>query len=273
MFRPRTSLLAVTAALFLCSQPSDSRADVLGWLADVLVGADSAIEEQRVDPVAMTNMDLPEGAIVTGPQERRTITLGRDLLELYPGTAVTIESSPGSNTTIRVYVGTIRSKVAKRKGSQFFQVKTHYIVATVKGTDFEVSTTQGVSALSVYEGRVALKVNGGVGGIDVTPGKTGTVSAHDSEARLGPTPKGGAAAAAKAVASAGDDSSKAASSDAPGDDQDRRRGADRDVNTAGRAASGPAGNSGGSGGGTGGGSDDGGDGGESGDGGEGGDDD
>jgi ferric-dicitrate binding protein FerR (iron transport regulator) len=109
--------------------------------------------------------------------------------------------SAGKVKTVHVITGTVRAKAAKRKSSAF-KVDTLTLVATVKGTVFEVSTFGGGSTLSVYEGRVAVKAKAGVGGIDVTPGMTATVSSTDREPAMGATPKGGAAAAASAASGA-----------------------------------------------------------------------
>ena len=78
--------------------------------------------------------------------------------------------------SVRLITGTVRAKVAKRKKGQTFDVRTLMLVATVKGTEFEVSATAKASAVSVYEGRVAVKAAARVGGVDVTPGKTATVT-------------------------------------------------------------------------------------------------
>ena len=141
---------------------------------------------------------MPPDAIVTKGGETRVLRLGRDILELYPSTAVAIEQT-GPDTSVRLITGTVRVTVAKRKKGQAFNVRTLLLVATVKGTEFEVSATGNGSAVSVYEGRVAVKATGRVGGIDVTPGKTATVTSAEDAPALGPTPAGGAAAAAKAL--------------------------------------------------------------------------
>jgi hypothetical protein len=76
------------------------------------------------------------------------------------------------------------------------------------------------SAVSVYEGRVAVKAVGQIGGMDVTPGKTATAARGDREPTLGKTPGGGAPAAAKARSAP--ESKQAA---APADDPLPERGA------------------------------------------------
>ncbi len=180
------------AAVFFVAASSRSRADVWDWLTDLVQA------HPDTEPAALSVDALPPDAIVTKGGETRVLRLGRDILELYPSTAVAIEQT-GPDTSVRLITGTVRVTAAKRKKGQAFNVRTLLLVATVKGTEFEVSATGNGSAVSVYEGRVAVKATGRVGGIDVTPGKTATVTSAEDAPTLGPTPAGGAAAATKAL--------------------------------------------------------------------------
>jgi hypothetical protein len=194
-------LFAFVLACLLVFQPAVSRADISQWFAEVLT------DTPDVEDAARSGEAVPPGATVTGPGETRTIRFGRDVLQLYPSTVVTFQD--GSNSTVRLISGTVRVKAAKRKDGKTLSVETLTLVATVKGTDFEVSTVGNVSAVSVYEGRVAVKAVGVIGGMDVTRGKTATVSARDKGGKLGDTPRGGAPEAAKQAAKG------AGSADAP----------------------------------------------------------
>ena len=216
-------LLCALAVLVLAGQPNQSRADILDWLTTL-------VQDDDVENAALSGVTLPSDAIVTQRGETRIIELGRDLIELYPSTVLTIEVS-GGKKTVHLISGTIRAKVAKRKAGQTFDVKTPVLVGTVKGTDFEVSAIGKASAVSVYEGRVAVKAIGRVGGVDVTPGRTATVTGADREPALGKTPTGGAAAAAKTLARG----IAAKSGDAPADDGNKGTDRTRAVNTTGRS--------------------------------------
>jgi hypothetical protein len=219
-------LAAYALATFLAvALPAESRADVWDWLTDLVVDSDAKA-------ASLSSDELPSDAIVTEMGERRVLQFGRDVLELYPSTAIAIEQS-GPNTSVRLITGTIRVKVAKRRKGQTFEVRTLMLVATVKGTDFEVSATRGGSAVSVYEGRVAVKSAGRVGGVDVTPGKTATVTSAEDAPDLGPTPTGGAGAATNALAGSAEESA----STGDGSDDDSGRGDNREIKTTGRAAS------------------------------------
>jgi hypothetical protein len=252
---------------FLMTWSFEARADFWGWVTDIVTEP----SDHEPEEVSLQRMALPPDAIVTAPGEIRTIKLGRDILELYPSTAVTIKTTVGNDTTVQVITGTVRAKVAKRK-SQTFKIETLMLVGTVKGTVFEVSTTGTASAVSVYEGRVAVKAKRGVGGVDVMPGRTATVTDADREPSLGKTPQGGAAVAAKALSRK---ASTKASTDQP-DENNKGNDRSREASRSDRAPSGNGSRSGGNGsgggtaGGNSGGGDDGSEGGE-GEGGEGGD--
>jgi hypothetical protein len=200
--------VALVMSLGLMAWPYDARADFWGWVADLVTEP----SHHEPEEVSLGRMALPPDAIVTGPGEVRTIKFGRDILELYPSTAVTVKTTAGNVPTAQVITGTVRAKVAKRK-SQTFKIETLMLVATVKGTVFEVSTTDTASAVSVYEGRVAVKAKRGVGGVDVMPGRTATVTDADREPSLSKTPEGGAAVAAKALSRGAPVSSAKATTD------------------------------------------------------------
>lgn len=226
----KAARLAASAllAFLIVAHPNQSQADVWNWLTDVVTDHPDA-------EAAALSGELPPGAIVTKDGETRVLRMGRDILELYPSTAVTIEET-GPNTSVRLITGTVRAKVAKRKKGQAFDVRTLMLVATVKGTDFEVSATRHGSAVSVYEGRVAVKALGRVGGIDVTPGKTASVTDAEEAPRLGPTPPGGAPAALGR--------SSRANSVSDGDDDDDDRDYNKDIKSTGRGTSGVSSGSG-----------------------------
>jgi hypothetical protein len=243
------------AALFVVALPAQGRADVWDWLTDFVRTHPDA------EPAALSAVEVPPDAIVTKGGEKRVLRLGRDILELYPSTAVAIEET-GPNTSVRLITGTVRVKAAKRKKTEAFTVRTLLLVATVKGTEFEVSAGGNGSAVSVYEGRVAVKAAGRVGGIDVTPGKTATVTKANDAPALGATPTGGAAAVTKALGRA----SKPGSTTGGSDDDDGGRGDHKDVKATGRGSPSKGGGSESSGGSTSGGGSGSGDDGEGGDG-------
>jgi FecR protein len=264
---PFRIVVALAMGLNLMAWSSVARADFWGWVTDLVTEPSDHVPEE----VSLGKTALPPDAIVTAPGEVRIIELGRDILELYPSTAVTVKASSGNVTTVQVITGTVRATVAKRK-SQTFRIETPMLVGTVKGTVFEVSTTTAASAVSVHEGRVAVKAKHGIGGVDVTPGRTATVTAGDRDPSLGKTPHGGAAAATKALSRRATPSTASATDDQP-DEDNKGNDRSREQNRSDRAPTGGGSRPGGSGGPGSGGGDDSGEGGEGGDGegGEGGD--
>lgn len=186
------SLLLASICLF--GATATARADIWDWIVKTV-----SVESEEIVPASLSTMDAPPGAIVTGAGEQRVLRLGKDVIELYPSTVVTIELTDGKVRTVELLQGTLKAKVAKRKKSEPFIVETNYVVALVKGTVLEVSTSATGSAVSVYEGVVAVKSRGRVGGTDVTAGKTATVQRRDQSPSLSKTPKGGAPAATGAA--------------------------------------------------------------------------
>jgi ferric-dicitrate binding protein FerR (iron transport regulator) len=245
LWKPARVLAGVLLSLLLI-HPGESRADLWQWLTDLVE------EPGDIENAALAGVALPPNAIVTHRGETRTIQLGRDLIMLHPSTAVTIDVA-GKKTSVQVLTGTIRAKVAKRKKKETFHFRTLTLVGTVKGTEFEVSVMRDASAVSVYEGRVAVKAVGQIGGMDVTAGKTATVTRGDHEPNLGKTPAGGAAAAAKAVARQASKHAAEPDDDPFGERDNQNKAADRGTSSSGRPSS--SGGSGGAGSGSSGGSD------------------
>lgn len=185
------------AGICLFGATPTARADIWDWIVKTV-----SAENEQVLPVALSTTGLPEGAIATGPDEQRVLQFGKDIIEIYPDTVVAVELVDGSVRTVQIFQGTLKAHVAKRKKTEPFAVESTYLVALVKGTVFEFSTSAKGSAVSVYEGVVAVKSRGRVGGRDVSAGKTATVQNRDGFPSLSNTPKGGAPAATGAAPAA-----------------------------------------------------------------------
>lgn len=142
--------------------------------------------------------------IATGDSSRTLLTRGHDILELDPYTTIDIsdEAMEDSTTIIRLFDGTIHVKAAKRTDGGTLSVKTRYLVATVKGTKFDVTTTAEGAAVSVTEGIVGVRSTASNDGVDVTRGRTAVILAADGATlRVISTPAGGAMAAIEAMTS------------------------------------------------------------------------
>jgi len=141
-------------------------------------------------------------SVATGSVGRIVLTQGHDILQMGPKTTIAVGAG-GPNapiTVIKLIDGTIQVKAAKRTDGRTFSVETQFLVATVKGTKFDVVTTPGGAAVSVTEGLVSVRKAGSSDGVDVTPGNTAVVSAFAGAAPVvGPTPSGGSPAAIEAA--------------------------------------------------------------------------
>jgi hypothetical protein len=140
--------------------------------------------------------------IVTGEARRTVLTRGNDILELEPQTAIAVGDteldSPAS--IIELIYGTLHVKAAKRTDGETLSIETEYLVATVKGTQFDVTMTEHGAAVSVTEGLVSVRSTRSREGLDVTPGHTAIVSAvHGAMPTIIATPAGGALAAVEAA--------------------------------------------------------------------------
>ena len=135
---------------------------------------------------------LKDGDRVTAGNAGRTVaTSGNDLLRLEPKTTITIgEQKPA--TIIELLDGTLHVKAGKRQDGDTLSIETQYLVATVKGTEFVVATTEMGTAVSVTEGVVSVRSTRSSEAFDVVPGQTALVSSvHGSLPTIVATPAAG----------------------------------------------------------------------------------
>jgi len=139
--------------------------------------------------------------ITTGSQGRTVATSGNDLLRLEPKTTITI-GEPEPATIIELLNGTLHVKAGKRQDGDTLSIETQYLVATVKGTEFTVATTEMGTAVSVTEGVVSVRSIRTSQALDVLPGQTALVSSvHGSLPTIVATPAAGGTAALEAAVS------------------------------------------------------------------------
>lgn len=184
---------------------SDQKAVAGETLASVVSIATE--REDEVVPVSMSISNAPvlkQGEnLAAGGDERTVMTSGHDILRLEPQTAITDSGEPESPATvIELLYGTLHVKAAKRSDGETLSIETPFLVATVKGTEFEVMTLDQGTAVTVTEGLVSVRSTQSGEAIDVTPGHTALVSTvHGMLPTLVATPPGGAADAIKAAVS------------------------------------------------------------------------
>jgi hypothetical protein len=187
---------------------SDKAAPTQVWSSVVSTfSSEEAREEQQVasvSPLANAVMLKPNESVATTGQSRTMLTRGHDIIELDPATRI-VEGNRGLDDTmsiIELIEGTIHIRAAKRTDGGTLSIETQYLVATVKGTKFDVTVTDQGAAVSVTEGVVFVRAVGSTDGVDVTHDRTAVVLAGGGAMpRLSTTTAGGALAALEAASS------------------------------------------------------------------------
>jgi hypothetical protein len=174
------------------------------WTSVVTTFATDDAEEDLARETSAPDLTmLKDGDRVTTANAGRTVaTSGNDLLRLEPRTTVTIgEQKPA--TIIELLDGTLHVKAGKREDGDTLSIETQYLVATVKGTEFAVATTDAGTAVSVTEGVVSVRSTRATSeAFDVMPGQTALVSSvHGSLPTIVATPTAGGTAALEAAVS------------------------------------------------------------------------
>jgi hypothetical protein len=224
----RSGLISTAIVLFLvagaatCLIAPDQVDDALGRtvtvISDTKGGTDRiwtsvvttlADEEGEEDQLARDTSDVPgmttlmQGDRVTTLNVSRTLgTRGNDILEVAPTTTILVkEQTPESPATIiELLYGTLHVDAARRDAGETLSIETPYLVAIVKGTAFDVTTTEHGSAVAVTEGLVSVRSARSRAATDVAPGQTAIVSSvHGTLPTVIATPSGGALAAIKAA--------------------------------------------------------------------------
>jgi hypothetical protein len=161
--------------------------------------------------------------ISTGAGQRMVLVNGRDLVEIKPNSTITIGDDDAATAAANVGLvnGTIHVEVGKRAPGKIFSVDAPYLVATVKGTQFDVSSSSAQSSVAVTEGVVAVSADASGESIDVTVGNTAIVRRGAdkptlSSAKASGTPTGIEAATNIESASADNGSSSAGESNSGG---------------------------------------------------------
>jgi hypothetical protein len=174
-----------------------ARADdgILTWI----VRSISFNEDGDVIPASAMQVPQIGTALATGQQistaagQRMVLVNGRDLVEIKANSTVVIgdDDAATSSANLNLVTGTVHVEVGKRAPGKTFSVGAPYLVATVKGTQFDVSTSSASSAVSVTEGVVSVSSLRGGNGVDVTPGNTASVKRGAKEApSVAPTSAG-----------------------------------------------------------------------------------
>jgi ferric-dicitrate binding protein FerR (iron transport regulator) len=171
------------------------------WTSVVTTFASDDAEEDPAGEASAPDLTmLKDGDRVTAGGAGRTVaTSGNDILRLEPKTTITIgERKPA--TIIELLDGALHINAGKRQDGDTLSIETQYLVATVKGTEFVVATTDMGTAVSVTEGVVSVRSIRASQAFDIGPGQTAVVSSvHGSLPTIVATPTTGGLAALEAA--------------------------------------------------------------------------
>jgi hypothetical protein len=173
---------------------------ILTWIVK------SISSDEDGDIIQASAMRVPQvgTALVTGQQiatgggQHMILTNGRDLVEIRPNTTLTIGDDDASTAASNVNLvnGTIHVEVGKRAPGKTFSIDAPYLVATVKGTQFDVTSSSDKTAVAVTEGVVAVSADASGASVDVTVGNTAIVGRQNEDRpTLAPTRASGAPSA------------------------------------------------------------------------------
>ena len=174
------------------------------WTSVVTTFATNDAEEDLARETSAPDLTMLKDGdrVTTGNAGRTVATSGNDLLHLEPKTTITIGEQQKPATIIELLDGTLHVKAGKREDGDTLSIETQYLVATVKGTEFVVATTDVGTAVSVTEGVVSVRSIRVGQAFDVMPGQTALVSSvHGSLPTIVATPSAGGMAALEAAVS------------------------------------------------------------------------
>jgi hypothetical protein len=169
---------------------------VLTWIVK------SISSDEDGDIIQASAMRVPQvgTALVTGQQiatgagQHMVLVNGRDLVEIKPNSTLIIGDDDASTPEANVSLvnGAIHVEVGKRAPGKTFAVDAPYLVATVKGTQFEVNSSSAQTSVAVSEGVVAVSSDTSGASVDVTAGKTAVVGRRNADKpKVSPTTAGG----------------------------------------------------------------------------------
>jgi len=184
-------LVAIAAAGFPGSQAT-AEDSILTWIVKSISDDEGEVIKASTLQVPQAGAALVTGQrISTGTRQHMVLVNGRDLIEVGANTTILIGDgdSHTAEANVDVVTGAIHVEVGKRAPGQTFSIGAPYLLATVKGTKFDVSTSSEASTVSVTEGVVTVSAMATGKSIDVPRGSTATVGRRFAGApTMAPTP-------------------------------------------------------------------------------------
>jgi hypothetical protein len=173
----------VLAAAVSAAGGAHAEDGILTWIVKSISEPDGVIQASTMR-VPQEGTALVAGQqIVTGGGQQMILTNGRDLVQIGHNTTVTIGDDDASTAAANVNLvnGTIHVEVGKRAPGKTFSIDAPYLVATVKGTQFDVTSSSDATAVAVTEGVVAVSADASGASIDVTAGNTAIVGRRNAD--------------------------------------------------------------------------------------------
>jgi len=181
---------AVLAAAVSAAGGAHADDGVLTWIVKMVSDDDDGIVQASAMRVPQEGTALVTGQqISTGAKQQMILVHGRDLVEIKPNSTIVIGDDDAATSTANVGLinGTIHVQVGKRSPGTTFSIDAPYLIATVKGTQFDVTSSSSESRVSVTEGVVAVSADASGTSVDVTVGNTAIVRRNADQPILAPT--------------------------------------------------------------------------------------
>ena len=186
---------AVLAAAVSAAGGAHADDGILTWIVKSISEPDGVIQASAMRVPREGTALVTGQQVTTGGGQQMILTNGRDLIEIRPNSTVTIGDDDASTAASNVNLinGTIHVEVGKRAPGKTFSIDAPYLVATVKGTQFDVTSSSDATAVAVTEGVVAVSADASGASVDVTVGNTAIVGRRNADKpMLAPTRANGA---------------------------------------------------------------------------------
>ena len=171
------------------------------WAAVAISGETALLQRGTTawQPLSLGEILEPDTKLMSGSAGVILLERGADLMVVAENTEIEIPATPAQKGLTRIInsIGTLLLRVDK-KPDRKFKVKTPYLVATVKGTEFDVTVEGEGASVSVTEGVVGVSRADGGNEVNVVPGQTASVSSATppgAAPAITPTPTPGAKSA------------------------------------------------------------------------------
>ena len=124
------------------------------WVVVKISGEAWSMPKDGTPAAISVGQSLPSGQFVqTSRNGRVQLTRGVTTVQVMPNSLIGLPVPEGERSVLVQQAGTVALSVEK-KGVEHFEVKTPYLAAVVKGTQFTVQLNGRRAAVSVSEGRV-----------------------------------------------------------------------------------------------------------------------